>query len=350
MIPLFKPYIPENLAMLDSILKSGALSYGTWGEQFEKRICQYIGCKYVLTTNSFNSAMLLLISTIGLEPGDEIIASPMSCLASNQPFASNRIRIVWADIDPSYGTMCPESVKSKICGKTKMILHNHFCGYPGYIEEINGIAKSNGIVIVDDAIEAFGSEHCGRKIGSVGSDATVFSFQPVRLPNTIDGGAVVFESESNFRIAKEIRDYGIDRSTFRDVRGEISETSDIKRIGYGATMNEISSYLGCQQMDGIGELLERQRVQALRWHANINSIDSNVQRIMCAHGSPNYWIYGALSKNKLKTFEIFRNLGYRCSTVHYPNSRYTIFGKNTCLSGVNDFYSKFVALPCGWWV
>ena len=94
------------------------------------------------------------------------------------------------------GTLDPESVKQKITSKTKVIFHNHFCGYPGYIDEINSVGQDYGIPVVDDAIEAFGSEYKGKKIGNTGTDVTIFSFQAVRLPTTIDGGAIIFKDKT----------------------------------------------------------------------------------------------------------------------------------------------------------
>ena len=86
MIPLFKPYMPEKLPKLDYILHSGALAYGKWGHEFEKRLGEYIYNSQILATNSFNAAYQLAITTLGLQPKDEVIGSPMTCLASNQPF------------------------------------------------------------------------------------------------------------------------------------------------------------------------------------------------------------------------------------------------------------------------
>ena len=88
MIPIYKPYMPKNLIPeLNEILYSGQLSFGKYGKQFESQLKEFIGCEYILTINSYNTAMQVVLSTLGLQFGDEVIASPVSCLASNQPFA-----------------------------------------------------------------------------------------------------------------------------------------------------------------------------------------------------------------------------------------------------------------------
>ena len=165
MIPLFKPYMPAKLPDLDRIIQSGQLAYGKYAREFEARLAEYIGIDEVLCTSSFNSAYLVLIRTLGLGHGDEVVASPMCCLASSQPFAVNGIKLIWADIDPSTGTLDPEAVKSKITPRTRAIVHNHFCGYAGHVGEMRKIADEHGLMLIDDVSEAFGTEYHGRKAG-----------------------------------------------------------------------------------------------------------------------------------------------------------------------------------------
>lgn len=351
MIPLFKPYMPAELPELDTIMHSSALAYGKWGKLFEQKLGEYVGETRITTVNSYNSAMLVALAVIGVKSGNEIIASPMSCLASNQPFATQNLKVVWADIDPKTGTLCPESVKSKITSKTKAIFHNHYCGYLGYIDEIYQIGKDHGIVVVDDAIEAFGSEYKGKRLGNTGADMTIFSFQTVRLPNTIEGGAIVFNNDDFYRKAILIRDYGIDRSLFRDEMGEISSKCDITLPGYGATLSDINSYFGVLQMQKIEELIQIQRGNALKWETILPSKINNFDFMnLTPYKSPNYWVFGLLSSNKIELIKQFRKEGFYASGVHLPNTYYSVFGQPETLPGVDEFYSRFIAIPCGWWV
>ena len=345
MIPLFKPYMPESLSELDNILHSGALSYGKWGKKFECSLCEFIGNDYLLTTNSYASAIQLALTVLGLSFGDEVITSPMSCLASNQPLLTFGLKIVWADIDPKTGTLSPDSVKEKITSKTKLIFHNHFCGYVGYVDEINSIGKQFGIPVIDDCVEAFGAKYKGKYMGNLGTDFTIFSFQTIRLPNTIDGGAISFKDEKKYDKAFLMRDFGIDRTAFRDINGEISPECDISMKGYGMTMSEISSYIGYSQMDDIPLLLMKQYNNACHWKKELPAVDTLWRK----NTQPNNWIFGLLSENKIEDMLSFRNKGYYSSGVHLPNNYYTVFGERVFLPGVERFYSRFLALPSGWW-
>lgn len=348
MIPLFKPYMPKALPELENILHSGALAYGNYGRKFEEALKKWIGCNNILVTNSFNSAALVLIAALGLKPGDEIIASPMVCLASSQPFATQGIKVKWADVDPYTGTLCPDSVRSSLSYATKAIFHNHFCGYVGYVSELEAIAREKGLYLVDDAIEAFGSEYDGKRMGAFKSDATLFSFQTVRFPDTIDGGGIAFNNPDLAAKAIVIRDYGIDRSRFRNNLNEIAQDCDIVLPGFGATPSDINSYIGLTQMPEIDNLLGRQRDNFVKWtdYCSENSV-ATVK--VLDKTRPNGWIFGILAEDKENAIRSWREKGFYASGVHLPNTFYSVFGKHPHLPGVSDFYSKFVALPCGWW-
>lgn len=350
MIPLFKPYMPQNLPELDEILHSGQLSYGKWGRMFEKKLCSYINTHNLLTVNSYQSAIYVASQTIDLKEGDEVIASPMSCLQSNLPLVTYGLKVHWADIDPKTGTLDPESVRKELTQKTKLIFHNHFCGYPGYIDEINTIGKEKGIYVIDDCIEAFGSQYKEGKMGNQGTDITIFSSQTVRIPNTIDGGAIIFKDNDLYQKAILCRDLGIDRSKFRDINGEISPSCDISLKGYAATMSELNSYLGCVQMDEIEFILSKQKYNAEKWDdffmRNLPDVKllNNRQYI-----TPNYWVYGILVENKSESIKYFREKGFYASGVHLNNNVYSVFEDKRKLKGVEEFQSKFLAIPCGWW-
>lgn len=350
MIPLYKPHMPE-LPELDQILHSGQIACGKYSYEFEEIIANYLEVDKdcVLVTSSFNTAISVTLSLLGLDFGDEVIISPMACLASTQPFATQGIVIKWGDVDPATGTLCPESVRKKISKKTKAIVHNHFCGYPGYIDEINAIGNEYGIPVIDDGIECFGSEYKGKKIGNVGTDVTMFSFTAVRNPNTVDGGCIVLKDKELVKKAKMIRDCGIDRSIFRDEIGEINPLCDISLKGYSATMSNVNAYIGIQQMFCVTEILGRQRENA-RVISRIIENSDGISSLVREETFPNYWVYGVLCNNKREFINTYREKGLYASGVHINNNIYTIFGKSETLKGVQKFYENFVAIPSGWWV
>jgi len=105
-IPLYKVHMPTDLTEeVGRILYSGQLASGKYSRMFEEKLKEYLGNPYVITTSTNNLALQIAFDLLGLSLGDEVIASPMSCLASNQPVITNRGTLVWADIDPQTGTL-----------------------------------------------------------------------------------------------------------------------------------------------------------------------------------------------------------------------------------------------------
>jgi len=350
MIPIYKPFMPENISdKINEILYSGKLSYGEIGKEFEQSLSDFISNDKILTTTTYNQALLMALSVLDLKAGDEIIASPVSCLASNQPFAVKDLKINWVDVDPTSGTIDTEHLRKLISGKTKAIFNNLFCGYAGELDDVYQLGTEFNIPVVDDCIEAFGTEYKGKKTGNTGADITIFSFQTVRLPNTIDGGALSFKDNKLYEKARMIRDYGIDRSNFRLQNGEINPDCDITLEGYGATMSEINSLIGTEQMKNVTKLLEKQRNNGLTWNKIFDS-DLKIQSLKVNENvNPNFWVYGLLTDNKNEFLQKMKADGFYSTGVHINNNVYSVFHNKTELVGVNEFMSKYVAVPSGWW-
>ena len=342
--------MPANLNELSEILYSGNLAYGYWARQFEAVIGKYNKRDRVVGTSSYNYAMLIALKALGLKIGDEVIASPMSCLASNQPLATLGIKVLWCDIDPNTGTIDPQYLRKLITTKTKAIIHNHHCGIPGYIDEVEYIKKQFGLLVIDDCIEAFASKYKGKYIAEFNSDAVVFSFQTVRLPNTIDGGAIIFNSEEHYNLALLLRDYGVNRSRFRDINGEISLKCDVEIDGFGAMPNEIMGYIGVKQMQELDSLLESQKNNGKKWTQFLESVFPEIQYLSNRDDiEPNFWVYNILTNEKMEMLSKFRSMGFYASSVHLNNNEYSVFHNNSNLIGVSDFYRRHLALPSGWW-
>lgn len=351
MIPIYKPFMPESITNgINEILYSGQLAYGKYGREFENALSRFIGNSNILTTATYNQALMMVLSVLDLKPGDEIIASPVSCLASNQPFAVKNLKIKWIDVDPETSAMDVSLFRSLITKNTKAIFNNLFCGYAGELDEVYKVGKEFGIPVVDDCIEAFGTEYRGKKTGNTGADMAVFSFQTVRLPNTIDGGAITFNNETLLNKARLIRDYGIERSNFRLENGEINPNCDILLEGYGATMSEINSFIGLKQMEEIKSLLAQQKTNAQKWNAHFeNHLEAKALKIS-KNTDPNYWVYGVLAENKTEFLQLMKDQGFYATGVHINNNIYSVFKNNINLPGVDEFMKKYVAIPSGWWV
>jgi perosamine synthetase len=187
-------------------------------------------------------------------------------------------------------------------------------------------------------------------MGNTQTPITTFSFQTVRLPNSIDGGALAFNDEGTYQKALRMRDFGINRSNFRDELNEISCSSDISHLGYNAIMNEINALVGSRVMEHTPELIAKQRLNATRW--DDFCAGKGYQRLNGrAEIKPNYWIYSFLTPNQKQSLISIRESGYYASKVHMRNDYYSCFGSfNNTLLGVKEFENRQISVPSGWWI
>ena len=342
--------MPRDLELND-ILHSGQLAAGKYVSLFERSVKDYLNTEQFLSLSC--SPIYFALKLLNIQPGDEVILSPMSCLMTTQPVLQAHAKLVWADVDPLTGTLDPESVRKKISKFTKAIIHYHWAGYPGHIDDINHVAGDHGITVIDEASMAFGSEYKNKKLGALNSDITCFNFGPVRLPNTIDGAGICVGCPEKYELAIRMRDLGVDRKIFRDRSGEIDRLADVSTVGVAAKLNEINGFIGSVQMESVDSLLEKQRRNAKKWRLKLEhklgvSFLDDRNEI-----NPNYWVYCVLSNpGDEDLFLELRNQGYQTSRLHIRNDVYSVysnFRSKEELKGVADFEARQVCVPCGWW-
>lgn len=351
MIPLYKVFMPNDIENdLSNVIRSQSLAFGNHVIEFENKVQKFIGNKKFISISG--NSILFALQVLDIKAGDEVVMSPMSCLISSQPVSLIGAKVIWCDIDPSTGTLNPDSLKTAITPKTKAVIHYHWGGNPGYIHEINQIAHSFGIPVIEDALESFGAEYEGKLIGNHSSDIVCFSFTPVRIPNLIDGAGLAFNSEILYRKAIRMRDLGIDRKSFRDQHGELSENSDVSSAGNSLLLNNVFGFIGSMQMDHVEVLLNKHRSNAELWHAlfaelpNVKPLSLTTQT-----SKPSYWVYTLLAQNRDELFKLFRDRGFSVSKMHLRNDAYSVFGtRSVGLRGVEEFSNRQLNIPCGWWM
>lgn len=350
MIPLYKPYIANDVD-LSPILFSGKLNVGKWGEKLEHMINEYLSTKNVCLVNNYNLAFHILFNHLKLKHGDKVALSPLACLESTMPVKSYGLEIVWVDIDPNTGTLLPESLE-KILNENdiKAVLHNHFCGNPGHIDEIRKLTTLHSITLIDDGIECFGSEYKLRKIGNNTADYSIFSLSYVRIPNCLQGAAIVTNNYDDYKQIKIITDNGIDRNNFRDLNGEIKSDIDITNIGYSGVMSEVNAYLGVKSMENIHTLLNIQKINSSAWEVFIKKHLPDAITFGDDIRTPNYWVFGVITNKKKELINYLNSVNIKTSSVHTNNNSYSVFSNKETLKNVDYFMDRFVALPCGWWV
>ena len=294
MINLFKVHMPPNVEQeLGVVLRSGYIAEGARVKEFENLFAQYINNPNTLMVNSCTSAITLSLIAAGVMPGDEVIATPMTCMATNLPIHTLGAKIVWADIDPETGNIDPASIRRKISKKTKAIIYVHWAGQPSDIITITNIANEYGLKIIEDAAHALGSEYEGKKIGNHG-DFVCFSFQAIKHITTGDGGAICLNnhnSQKMLNLIQKMRWYGLDRSIGCSTD---KWKQDIDTAGFKMNMNDITATLGIAQMDCVENIVNMHQKNCEYYDAELASTDGITLVKRNPHSHTAAWIYTLL--------------------------------------------------------
>ncbi len=349
-IPLFKVFMSEEAIQAASeTLRSGYIGQGPRVDLFECKLRSFFSSSHVLSLNSGTSAIQLALRLAGVGFGDEVISTPMTCMATNVPILASGARIVWADIDPATGNISVEDVVKKITSKTRAIICVDWAGYPCELEELQAVARKHHIKLIEDAAHGFGARYKERLVGGL-VDFTCFSFQAIKHLTTVDGGALVCHNEEDYHRGKLLRWYGIDREGPRiDFRCE----EDVSEYGYKFHMNDVSASIGIQQLNFINSVLNTHRSNAAFYNQELQSASPKGLELLSYKSDrlSSYWLYTIKVRERMNFMEKMKERGITVSQVHARNDHHTVFeGFKTSLPGVDAFVKEQVSIPVGWWL
>lgn len=263
-IPVAKPYITQDdIDEVVKVLKSGQLSLGPYTTKFEEDFAKAIGASYAVSVNSGTSGLHLAMRAINLQPGEEVVTSPFSFVASSNCVLFEGGKPVFADIDEKTYNIDPRKVKDVITAKTTSLLPVHIFGQPCDMDPLLKLAEKEELEIVEDACESILAEYKGRKAGTFGK-AAVFAFYPNKQMTTGEGGMITTNS-------REVRD--LCRSMENQGRADDGSWLNHIRLGYNYRMDEMSAALGWSQLKKIDFLInERERI-AKRYTTRLKKVD-----------------------------------------------------------------------------
>ncbi len=344
-IPLFTVNMPTEVDKpLLEVLHSGYIGQGKKVEEFETALGNFLETKNVLTLNSGTSALQLALRLANVNPGDEVISTPMTCSATNEPILACGGKIVWADINPKNGLISPKDVERKVTPKTKAIVCVDWGGSVCDLDELMHLGDKYNLKIIEDAAHAFGAGYKGKMVGTI-ADFTCFSFQAIKHITTVDGGLLVTKNDKDYKRGKLLRWYGIDReATSKDSRIE----QDISEWGYKFHMNDVAATIGLVQLGFIKAILEKHQNNAEFYHQTINHDFYTHPRTDWDQDSA-FWLYTILlpTRDKRDRFRDFmaENM-VMTSEVHSRNDIHATFREFVSdLPGVKYFSERHIAIP-----
>lgn len=225
------------------------LGMGSLVKEFEDRIAVFleVGDRKVITTNTGTAAIHVALLAAGVGPGDEVITPSFNYVADHQAVRMTGADVVMCDIkEPELGIDC-DKAEALITERTKAIIPLHFAGIPCDQQGVYALAKKHGLRVVEDACHAFGTRIDGKRIGSYG-DIACFSFDPVKLITSVDGGAVVVNTDDEVEHLRHYRQLGVDKDTLARYKNSRGWEYDVVDKGFRYHLTDIAASVGISQI------------------------------------------------------------------------------------------------------
>lgn len=255
-VPMSRPSITEaEVEAVLAVLRSPSLSLGPRLQDFERAMADSVGVSQAVGVNSGTSGLHLCLAASGVGPGDEVITTPFSFVASANCALYQGARPIFVDIDPLTLNIDPNRIEAAINERTRAIVAVDIFGQPAPIEDLNEIADRHGLTLIQDACEAIGAERHGRRVGSQ-AKAAVFAFYPNKQLTTGEGGVVVTDDADFARVVRSLANQG---------RDDAGTWMNHVRLGYNYRLDEMSAALGLTQLSRLDEILDR-RARVASWY------------------------------------------------------------------------------------
>ena len=376
MIPLFKVYMSKKASTESTkVLNSGFIGQGEVVKKFEEALQRKLHHPHIVTTNSATSAEHLAIRMLqnpdknsqnyqgtafwesewpGIQKGDEALCTSLTCTATNFPVLANGMKIKWVDVNPNNLNMDLDDLERKLSPTTKIIYVVHWGGYPIDLDRIKQIQqkcqKLYGFkpAIIEDCAHAFGSNYKGKPIGSHGNYAT-FSFQAIKHLTSVDGGILICPHEKQYKRAKILRWYGIDRD---DNRKDFRCEADIPEWGYKFHMNDVNASIGLANLKEVDQnVIAKHKANAHYYNEQLKDVNG-VTLLESKEGyDSSYWIYTIKVERQDDFMRMMQGKDIMVSRVHERNDKHTCVQEFRCsLPNLDKVVKEMICIPVGWWV
>ncbi|RJR31933.1 DegT/DnrJ/EryC1/StrS family aminotransferase, partial [Candidatus Parcubacteria bacterium] len=342
MITMFWPYVPEEaISAVSEVLRGRWIGQGPKVDEVEKIFGEKFSIPYSVTVHSGTAALHLALKLCDLKEGDEVITTPMTCTATNIPILYSKSKAVFADIQENSMNIDPKDIEKRITPKTKAIMVVHWAGYPCDMAEINAIAKKYNLKVIEDAAHALGAKYQGKYIGAV-SDYTCFSFQAIKQITSIDGGMLTALRENDYKRAKILRWYGIDR----EFKGDIYWKYQIKEIGYKYHMNDVTATILEVQLSKLEQVLKKRKAIADKYLEGLKNIGGLKLLERNPDRESGNWLFTIQVEKRDDFQKKLTDHDIESHMVHVRNDICPIFGgQRQELPIMNKLEGKYISIP-----
>lgn len=252
----------EEIQEVVDTLRSGWIGTGPKTHRFENEFAEYVGAPLAVAVNSATAALHLSLVVLGVQPGDEVITTPMTFAATANVIVHTGATPVFADIDPTTLNIDPECLAAAITPRTKAILPVHFGGLPADLDLIRTVAGD--LPVVEDAAHAIGSRYQGTRIGGH-RNLACFSFYANKNLTTAEGGMVTLADEALYERLVVFRLHGLNRDAWKRFRTQAVVHTELLEAGFKYNMTDLQASLGIHQLARQEQFLQRREQIAAQY-------------------------------------------------------------------------------------
>ena len=358
MIPYGRQDINEaDIQSVIDVLRSDFLTQGPKVPLFEKRVVEFTGAKFALAMNSATSALHVACLALGVGEGDYVWTSPITFVASSNAALYCGAQVDFVDIDEKTYNLCPKKLEEKLIQAKKngtlpkVVIPVHLTGQSCDMESISVLAKKYDFKLIEDASHAIGGKYKGKPIGEcLYSDITIFSFHPVKIVTTAEGGMALTNSPELHQKMELLRSHGITRNeSLMKNKSHGPWYYEQIDLGYNYRMTELQAALGVSQMNRLSEFVERRHEIARFYNESLRSLAITLPYQHPDNYSAFHLYVIRVKKNRKEFFEKMRENGIGVN-LHYipvylqPYYAEMGFKKGYC-PVAEEYYSEAVSIP-----
>lgn len=332
---------------LNQVINGAYLGMGSFVQQFESRLKEYLGAKYVICVNSGTAALHLALMATGFQPKDEVLVQSLTFVASFQAISAAGLVPVSCEVVPETCTIDLNDAKKRLTKRTKAIMPVHYASRTGNLHDIYVFAKKYNLRVIEDAAHAFGTTYYGRKVGSFG-DIVCFSFDGIKNITSGEGGAVVTADKKIAEYIMDGRLLGVKKDTHKRYSGERSWMFDVTHQGYRYHMSNLFAAIGITQLERfekefkpIRQRIARKYCDALSSVKDIILFPDDYDEI-----APHIFPVRVLNKKRNRLWKYLQDNNIECGMHYYPNHLLAYYGaQKGKLPVTEELYAQLISLP-----